>query len=141
MEDKNRNELHTRQKYDMIQKDTGPNLKYTAKPHARDDISGSDGTVDPITGDRAFSSAVHFKKIRYLMKQRYIATDDATSYRAELEGIHGTLLLAKMLRAYGLKQICDNQEAVNKIKETSTPNDMTAPEADVILACKNLISA
>ena len=95
MVSKTRKELHTRQKYDMIQEDSGPYLKYTMKPHTRDNISGSDGTVDPISGDRAFSNAVHFKKTRYLTKQRYDATDVATSYRAEREGIHATLLLKR----------------------------------------------
>ena len=87
----NEDGIHTRQKYNIIlqQPDTG--VEYSQKMHSREDIAGSDGTADPITGDRACASVIHFDGIRYLMRQRHTATCDATSYRAELEGIYGVL--------------------------------------------------
>ena len=82
---------------------------------------------------------MNFNKTRYLIKQQYVVTSDATFYRAELKGIYATFLMIKHLGADGLRQICDNKEAVNKVKETFTPNHMAAPEEDIILACKEVI--
>ena len=132
-------ELFTRQGYDIIKNEQQHRINYTSKPHDRCDMAGSDGSVDPITGDRASASAVHFKGIRHLARQRYTPNKDATSYRAELEGIYTTFRLCKELGACGLSQICDNEEAVNKVKEDLTPKHMTSPEADIILACKEIM--
>ena len=38
-----------------------------------------------------------------------------------------------------IEQICDNQEAINKVNQSMIPRQMTSPEADIILACKKLI--
>ena len=47
--------------------------------------------------------------------------------------------MTRQLKAFGLRQICDNEEVVNKMKEDLTPKYMTAPEADIILACKEIM--
>ena len=61
-------EMFTRQEYDIIQGKPEPFMRYILEPHARYDIAESNGTVDPITGDRASASAVHLNKTRYLMR-------------------------------------------------------------------------
>ena len=73
------------------------------------------------------------------MRQRYTATCDSTSYRAELEGIYGVLKMMNELGVHGLRQICDNEEAIRMIDENLTPSQMTSPEADIILACQEMI--
>ena len=132
-------EMWTRQGFSMTSPVPTSKLHITKTPHDRDDLAGSDGSVDPITGDRACSSIIHFKGHKHLVSQRFSPTQDSTSYRAELEGIYNTLELSNRIEAHGLEQICDNQEAINKVNEPMIPRQMTSPEADIILACKELI--
>lgn len=64
----------------------------------------------------------------------------ATPYRAELEGILGTLKTIKELPNFTINQTCDNKESVNQMNKTLTPNDMLSPKVDIILACQKLLN-
>ena len=114
-------EMWTRQDYSIASPATTHEPPITSTPHDRDNLSGSDGTVDPITGDRACASVVHYKGRKYLMTQRFEASEDSISYRAELEGIYNTLKIAERIGESGLEQICDDQEAINKVNQPMVP--------------------
>ena len=86
----------------MTSPETKSELPIHTTLHDRDNLAGSDGTVDPITGDRACASIIHYRGRKHLVTQRFVATEDSTSYRAECEGIYNTLKLAARIEAYGL---------------------------------------
>ena len=72
--------------------------------------------------------------------RRYPDSDFATSYRAELEGGYNNLLLINEAQApSNLAQYIDNDQTVKSLTtEYYTPQQMLAPEADIILAYHHL---
>ena len=97
-----------------------------------------DASVKVATGDRACAYRVHWHGHAYTGFTRYESCKNPTSYRSELEGILGALHVINELPIRAISQSCDNQEAVNQVNKTLTPNDMLQPEIDLVLSCQQL---
>ena len=99
------------------------------------DMSGSDGSVDTLFGERACAYCLQIGGTRYQGSQRYPQSDHATSYRSELEGGYLTVkLMQEVSIPDGIDQYIDNSQSVNSMITRPNPNQAMAPEADIILA-------
>lgn len=76
-------------------------------------MAGSDGSVHPVTGDRACAYAVQLDGVRYEGAKRYQRSKHSTSFRSELEGIKCTLdVINELTTTESLHQHVDNEQAV-----------------------------
>ena len=101
-------------------------------------LSGSDGSVDIVTGDRACAYCVQINGQRFGGARRYEASPYSTSLRSELEGAMHTLKIIKEKSIpKETAQYIDNSQTVdNLIEKYYTPGQMLGPEVDIVLACK-----
>ena len=103
-------------------------------------MAGGDGSVDIIGGERACSFCVIRDGRRYGNARRHKPSQYATSYRAELEGEYGILQINQELTPGDpIDAHIDNSQAVKAMSRPFySPQQMLAPEADIILACQQL---
>ena len=85
-------------------------------------MAGSDGSVDPFTGKRAYAYIVLHDGTKYSGSRSYEPPHNATSYQSELEGILGTIELVNEISIKDTDQICNNDAAVTIMNWDLTPN-------------------
>ncbi len=134
--------LWTNQQYD-VERTTAPSTPHitlTTSPSPYGNVSGSDGSVDPITGDRACSYAISNDGYKYSGRKRFPSNPHANSYRSELEGIKGVVNLAIENNIRRIDLTCDNKAAVRGImKPVYKQSQVIAPEADIIMSTQQQI--
>lgn len=102
---------------------------------------GSDGSVHLFEGLAACAWVIH-QTDAHQLKACYVLENmsSVSSYRSELEGMYRGLVDVKSrLTPSLIRQWCDNKAAVDKYNMTLyTPSQMTAADADVLLAIKHV---
>ena len=103
-------------------------------------MSGSDGSVDILSGDRASAYCVQVGGRRFVGARKFPPSRYSTSYRSELEGIKLTPRAINETTATDeIRQYVDNLQVVESVNQAFfTPHQVLAPEAAIILACHNL---
>jgi ribonuclease HI len=133
--------LWTSQRYNVKQ-DAPPSTRSSIKStssHPRENMAGSDGSVDPIFGGRGCAYKVHYNGTCYEGDKCFRASKYSTSYRSELEGAKGAMEIIREVGCTSMDQSCDNQSSINSLTEEFwKPSQMLAPEADIILACRQI---
>ena len=103
------------------------------------DMGGSDGSVYPLTGDRASSGCVQIRGTRYGNDRKYPRSQYSTSFRSELEGINQTLdIIAELDETGEIDLFVDNDQAGRQsMKEIWKPSQTLKPEADILLSIQH----
>ena len=98
----------------------------------------SDGTSDPRTGEGAAYTIAQFGTTQLEIGDLMPQSDQMTSYRSELVGIHRGLTLAKEHNIQNARQYTDSKSSVDKLSSQMTPTMTIGAEADLLLSINHL---
>ena len=80
-------------------------------------MSGSDGLVDIVSGDKACAYAICLDGTQYAGSKRFTSSKYATFYRSELGGIKGLMDIGSEHTPSMINQTCDNESAVDQVNK------------------------
>lgn len=78
-------------------------------------VSGVDGSLDIIAGDRASAYCVHHNDTKYSSAKLFPQSNHVASFTYELEAIRGVTILVIEKTIAHTEMTCDNKESINKM--------------------------